>query len=179
MKQQDTIFENDYVLIKEYAIGNHIIKRVSFIPFGHLILVDQDEQKIGLLKESFDNSNSESGYFLPNVRLFSNINKYQDFLKDEKIEEIQQKVLQQFQINFPVDSIYFVQKTKTGSIIQFDNYYFWGEMSCKIDTDVLVWKSFDEIMNLCLDQNNCVFYENTTISVLLSFILNQKNKRGE
>ena len=184
VEKKNVVFENEYVSVKEVNISSeHKVKRVSFIPFGHLILLNKKQEKICLLKESFSDPKEDLGYFLPEVRLFSNVKEYQHFFQEENVEKISAILLKRLKNKIPIDDIFFYRKTETGSIIHFDFYYFWSEIDDSFNFEdyldaFVVWKSYDGVMSLCLECAKPVFYDTSTVAVLLSFIINQRKQIG-
>lgn len=79
----ETIFQNHYVKIQEHHINDHILHRVTLVPFVRAIVVDEEKKKILLFRDL--NSTDNTGYYLPECKIYSNIETYMDSIEKKDV----------------------------------------------------------------------------------------------
>lgn len=144
------------------------------------LIVDKKENKILLSKEFRYELNSWD-YRLPGGKVFDSLEEYKKSLKrNDVLEHVEKTVPKEVleEIGLIVKNPKLLKISKDGSGVIWDLYYYEiteysvSENGPSLEeneiVDGYVWKSFDEIIKLCINHD---IHEDRSIAVLLTYIL--------
>lgn len=147
------------------------------------LIVDKKEKKILLSKEFRYEFNSWD-YRLPGGKVFDSLEEYKKSLKENDVlEHVEKTVAKEVleEIGLIVKNPKLLKISKNGAAVIWDLYYYEiieyslsENGPCLEENEIVdgfVWKSFDEVIELCVNQD---IHEDRTIAVLLSYILKEK-----
>lgn len=153
-------------------------------PPGIRALIVNKEKKQILLSKEFRYELNDWDYRLPGGKVFDSLNDYKKALKRGDVMDYVEKTVPKEvleEVGLVVRSSKLIKVSKDGAGVIWDLYYYEitdyeiSENGPQLEenevVDGFVWKSYDEIINLCSTQQ---IHEDRTISVLLTYILEQK-----
>lgn len=153
-------------------------------PPGIRALIVNKEKKQILLSKEFRYELNDWDYRLPGGKVFDSLNDYKESLKRGDVMDYVEKTVPKEvleEVGIVVRSPKLIKVSKDGAGVIWDLYYYEitdyeiSENGPQLEenevVDGFVWKSYDEIINLCSTQQ---IHEDRTISVLLTYILEQK-----
>lgn len=175
---------------KEYIIDGcpKIVKR-NFVrrpPGIRALIINKKEKKI-LLSREYRYELELFDYRLPGGKVFENLEDYRNSLKNDDVfqhveETVPKEVLEE--VGLIIKNPKLLKVSKAGAGVVWDLYYFEitdyqiSETGPMLEENEIiegyVWKTFEEVKQMCLDGN---INEERTVGVLLTYILNDKEKK--
>ena len=172
---------------EEFTVGEEIknVKRTMVRrPPGIRALIVNKEKKQILLSKEFRYELNNWDYRLPGGKVFDSLNDYkksliQDDIMDYVEATVSKEVLEE--VGLIIHNPKLITVSKDGAGVIWDLYYYEivdyeiSENGPQLEEneviDGFVWKSYDEIINLCSTHQ---IQEDRTVGVLLTYILEQK-----
>lgn len=192
MKKESSLFNNGFFEFLEteedFKIENqvkHVKRNVVRRPPGIRALIVNEKSQI-LLSKEFRYELNDWDYRLPGGKVFESLNDYKLALKnntvmDNVLKTVPKEVLEE--VGLIISHPKLLKISKDGAGVIWDLYYFEikeymkSETGPKLEEDEVIngytWFDFDEIIRMC--QKNQI-HEDRTVGILLSYILNLKNK---
>lgn len=152
-------------------------------PGVRVLIIDKVNQKILLSKEQRPEL-QDWDYRLPGGKVFDKLDIYLEHIDEEKsiMEFVNKAVVKETEeeAGILVKEKHFLHKSVSGASVTWDLYYFLitdfefakdGQKTEKGEIIYPEWKSFNEVMEMCL---NGKIQEDRSVAVILKFLLNQK-----
>lgn len=194
-KKEESLFDNGFFeflkVEEEYEIHGEkrIVTRnmVRRPPGIRAIILDTEKQQI-LLSKEFRYELESFDYRLPGGKVFDDLQSYKEALQSGDVEEaVMQAVFKEVkeEVGIIVSNPKPLCVSPDGAGVVWDLFYFLitdyqiiengQELEENEIVDDFVWKSFDEIIDMCIDGQ---IKEARTVGVLLSCILKEQRKVG-
>ncbi len=192
MKKERRVFNNGFFEFleteEEFVIDNqvkHIKRNMVRRPPGIRALIVNEKKQI-LLSKEFRYELNCWDYRLPGGKVFDSLNDYKIALKNNTVMEnvlktVPKEVLEE--VGLIISNPKLLKVSLDGAGVIWDLYYFEikeytkSNTGPKLEENEIIngyqWFDFDEVIEMC---QRLEIHEDRTVGVLLSYILNSKNK---
>lgn len=174
--------ENEFII---NGTQKNIKQRMVRRPPGiRALIIDKKANKI-LLSKEFRYDLNDWDYRLPGGKVFDSLDDYKkSIINNDVLEHVEKTVPKEVleEIGLIITNPKLIKVSHNGSGVIWDLYYYeiteyevsnnGAQLEENEIIDGFVWKSYDEVIQLCTNQE---IHEDRTVAVLLTYILKTKN----